>query len=213
MEIIYRGAEAILYLDYFEGKKVLVKERIEKKYRIEEIDKKLRKVRTRKEVNLLREARSIGIATPQVLFVDEKNHKIIMEFIEGVRLKEFLNSARKEEIEKVCFEVGKAIGKLHSSGIVHGDLTTSNMILKDDKIYFLDFSLGDFSKRIEDFGVDLNLLYEAIKSAHFKVLKLCWDNIVKGYKKEYKDAEKVLKKVEEIERRARYMERKNKGKE
>ncbi|MEM5843897.1 MAG: KEOPS complex kinase/ATPase Bud32 [Candidatus Aenigmatarchaeota archaeon] len=213
MEIIYKGAEAILYLDFLEGKKVIVKERIEKKYRIEEIDKKLRKLRTRKEVSLLREARSIGVATPQVLFVDEENHKIIMEFIEGVRLKEFLNSARKEEIEKVCFEVGKAIGKLHSSGIVHGDLTTSNMILKDDKIYFLDFSLGDFSKRIEDFGVDLNLLYEAIKSAHFKVLKLCWDNIVKGYKKEYKDAEKVLKKVEEIERRARYMERKNKGKE
>ncbi|MEM7825652.1 MAG: KEOPS complex kinase/ATPase Bud32 [Candidatus Aenigmatarchaeota archaeon] len=207
MEIIYRGAEAILYLDFFEGKKVLIKERIEKKYRIGEIDKKLRKLRTRKEVNLLREARSIGVATPQVFFVDEENHKIIMELIEGTRLKEFLNSAKKEEIEKVCFELGKQVGKLHSSGIVHGDLTTSNMILKEGKIYFIDFSLGEFSRRIEDFGVDLNLLFEALKSTHFKILKLCWNNIVKGYKKEYKDAEKVLKRVEEIEKRARYMER------
>ncbi len=213
MQIIYRGAEAIIYLDNFEGKKVLVKERIEKKYRIKEIDEKLRKLRTRKEVNLLREARSVGVETPQVFFVDEKNHKIIMEFIDGIRIKEFLNSAKKEEIEKICFEIGRLIGRLHSSGIVHGDLTTSNMILKDGKIYFLDFSLGDFSRRIEDFGVDLNLLYEALKSTHFKILKLCWDNIVKGYKKEYKNAEEVLKKVEEIEKRARYMERKNKGKE
>ncbi|MCS7105719.1 MAG: KEOPS complex kinase/ATPase Bud32 [Candidatus Aenigmarchaeota archaeon] len=210
MEIIYRGAEAILYLDFIEGEKVLVKERIEKKYRIKEIDEKLRKSRTRKEVNLLREARSVGIATPQVFLVDEKNHKIVMEFIEGIRLKEFLNQAKKEEIEKVCFELGREIGKLHSSGIAHGDLTTSNIILKENKLYFIDFSLGEFSRRIEDFGIDLNLLYEALKAAHFKILKLCWDNIVKGYKKEYKNAEEVLRKVEEIEKRARYMERKNK---
>ncbi|MGC8812268.1 MAG: KEOPS complex kinase/ATPase Bud32 [Candidatus Aenigmatarchaeota archaeon] len=213
MEIVYRGAEAIFYLDSFEGKKVLVKERIEKKYRIKEIDEKLRKFRTRKEVSLLREARSVGVATPQVFFVDEKNHKIIMEHLEGIRLKEFLNSAKEKEIEKVCFKIGELIGKLHSSGIVHGDLTTSNMILKDDKIFFIDFSLGDFSKRVEDFGVDLNLLFEALKSTHFKILKLCWDNIVKGYKKEYKNADKVLKRVEEIEKRARYMERENKRKE
>jgi len=89
-------------------------------------------------------------------------------------------------------------------------LTTSNIILKDDQIYFIDFGLGFFSRRIEDQGMDLNLLFEALKSTHFKILSLCWENIVKGYKQEYKYAEQVLKRVEEIEARARYVERKAK---
>lgn len=207
MDIISRGAESIIYLDNFEDQKVLVKERIKKNYRIEQIDKKLRKQRTREETKLLTEARKCGVATPKILHVDEANCKIIMEFIDGTRIKEFLNIADKKTIEKICFEIGKSIGKLHSSRIVHGDLTTSNMILKNDKIYFIDFGLGEFSNRIEDFGVDLNLLYEALRSTHFKILKICWNNIIKGYKKEYKDAEKVLKKMEEIEKRARYAER------
>jgi len=207
MEVICKGAESLIYMSEYEGKKVLVKERIKKSYRIKEIDEKLRKERTRREVNLLRRAREISVSTPQVLHVDEKNHKIIMEFIDGIRIKEFLNSANEDKIKKVCFEIGKLIGKLHSNKIVHGDLTTSNMILKDGKIYFIDFSLGNFSTRIEDFGVDLNLLYEALKSTHFKILDVCWNSIANGYKTEFKDAEKVFRKMEEIEKRARYMER------
>jgi Kae1-associated kinase Bud32 len=208
MEIIYRGAESILYLDTFEDQQVLVKERIKKNYRIDQIDQELRKARTRKEVKLLTEARKIGIATPKILHVDEANNKISMEFISGKRIKELFYSSDKKTIEKCCFEIGKAIGKLHSIGIVHGDLTTSNMILKDDNIYFIDFGLGEFSRRIEDQGVDINLLLEALKSTHFKILNLCWSNILKGYRQEYKGAEQTLKKVDEIERRARYSERK-----
>jgi Kae1-associated kinase Bud32 len=207
MKIICRGAESVIYLDKFEGKEVIVKERIKKNYRIDQIDNKLRKIRTKKEVRLLTEARKVGVPTPQILYVDDVNYKIIMENIVGQRIKELLYTADKKTISKICFEIGKLVGKLHSSGIVHGDLTTSNMILKNDQIFFIDFGLGEFSKRIEDQGVDLNLLYEALKSTHFKILKLCWENIVKGYKKEYKNAEQVLKKIEEIEKRARYMER------
>ena len=207
MQIIKQGAEAILYLDEFEGQQVLVKERIKKRYRVEQIDIKLRKTRTKKEVRLLTEARKCGVSTPKILNVDEINHKIIMEYIDGERIKELLNISDRKTIEKVCYDIGKAIGKLHNSGIFHGDLTTSNMILKNNQIYFIDFGLGEFSKRIEDQGVDLNLLSEALKSTHFKILKPCWNNIIKGYKEEYNKSEEVLKKIEEIEKRARYMER------
>jgi len=207
MEILYRGAESILYKDVFEDQEVLVKDRIKKGYRIDQIDKELRKTRTRKEVKLLTDARKIGVMTPKILHVDETKSKIIMEFISGERIKELLFTADKKTIEKCCFEIGKTIGKLHSAGIVHGDLTTSNMILKDEKMYFIDFSLGEFSKRIEDQGVDLNLLLEALKSTHFKILKICWDNILKGYKQEYIRAEEVLMKIDEIEKRGRYAER------
>jgi Kae1-associated kinase Bud32 len=207
MQIIKRGAEAVLYLDNFENQKVLVKERIKKSYRIDQIDQKLRKERTRKEVKLLTEARKVGVGTPKIFHVDEQNSKIIMEFVDGTRIKELFYTTDKKTIEKLCLEIGNQIGKLHSIGIVHGDLTTSNMILKDDKIYFIDFGLGEFSRRIEDQGVDLNLLQEALKSTHFKILNLCWSNILKGYEKEYKNAKQVLMKIEEIEKRARYVER------
>lgn len=207
MQIIYRGAESIVYLLDFDGKKAIAKERIKKAYRIKEIDEMIRKTRTRKEVKLLKEARACGVPTPQVFQVDEKNCKIIMENVDGKRVKELIEEGKIEEIKNVCFEIGRMIGKLHSSGIVHGDPTTSNIIWKDGKPYFIDFGMGEFSRRIEDQGVDMNLLFEAIKSTHFKVLKLCWENIIKGYSKEYKFSNNVLKKVEEIEKRGRYMER------
>lgn len=207
MQILYRGAESIIYKDEFEGSKCLVKERIQKKYRLDQIDSELRKTRTRKEVKLLNEARKFGVNTPAVLHVDENKSKIVMELVEGTRMKEYLNSASDSDVKKICVDIGKVVGKLHANGIVHGDLTTSNMILKDGKIFLIDFGLGEFSKRIEDQGVDLNLLQEAFKSTHYKILNLVWENILKGYKQEYTNADEVLRKVEEIEKRARYAQR------
>jgi len=213
MQILYRGAESIIYLDSFEGQKALVKERIKKNYRIAQIDEKLRKERTNHEVKLIRDARSVGVPTPQILGVDKTNYKIVMEFIDGERIKEFLNHADEKETSDVCKQIGRSIAKLHKRNIIHGDLTTSNMILQNGtgKIYFIDFGLGGYSKRAEDKGVDLKLLYEAIKAAHYKILKLCWRTIVEGYRKEYgkeyKNAEEVIRKIEEIEGRVRYAKR------
>lgn len=202
-EIIKRGAEAILYLE--DG--MLVKERIKKSYRIESIDKKLREERTRKEVKIISDCRRIGINVPKVFSVDEKNFKIIMEFIDGKVLKEILNSLDKNEVEKICFNIGKDVGKMHSYNIIHGDLTTSNMIFKDCKIYFIDFGLASYSNRIEDRAVDLHLFYEALKSVHYEVLDICWKSFLNGYRSEYKEAEKVLNRLEELEKRGRYIKK------
>jgi len=207
MHIIKRGAEAILYIDEYDGQKVLVKERVKKSYRIAQIDEKIRKTRTKKEVKLMTSARSCSVMTPKILAVDENGYKIIMEHVDGKTVKELFYSADRKTVANISKEIGRLIGKLHNAGIVHGDLTTSNMIVAKDSIYFIDFGLGEFSKRIEGQGVDLNLLAEALKSTHFKLFKLCWSNIVKGYKQEYKFADDVLEKVDEIEKRARYAKR------
>jgi len=207
MKLIKQGAEAKLFLSTKDGQKILVKDRIKKNYRIPQIDEKIRKNRTSQEFNLLSEARRNRVPTPKILDVDKKNYKIIMEFIDGGRVKELLNKSDTKTAERLCFEIGKLIGKLHTADIIHGDLTTSNMILKDDKIYFIDFGLGFFSKKIEDQGTDLRLLHEALKSTHYEILNICWKNIIKGYKKEYSKADQVLNRVSEIEKRARYMER------
>ncbi len=203
MEIIKRGAEAILYLE----KESLVKERIKKSYRLPQIDTELRRGRTRREAKLLSDARRCGVNTPTIVSVDEKNSKITMEYIDGERLKEFLNETNDKNREKTAEDVGKAVGTLHKQGIVHGDLTTSNMILKDGEIYLIDFGLGEFTKRIESLAVDLSVMKEAFKSTHFKHLNLLWDSFIKGYKQTNNNFNKVLEALDNIEKRGRYVKR------
>jgi len=203
MKIIKRGAEAILYLEDSH----LVKERVKKNYRLAQIDDRLRKLRTRKEARLLSEAKRAGVETPNMFSVDENGFKITMEFIDGKRLKEFLNETDDDNRDKTAEMVGRSVGLLHKHGIVHGDLTTSNMILKDDKIYFIDFGLGDFSKRVENQAVDLSVLREAFKSTHFKYLNILWESFVKGYKQTNNNFNKVLYTLNDIEKRGRYVKR------
>jgi Kae1-associated kinase Bud32 len=203
MKIIKRGAEAILYLD----NEHLVKERIKKSYRLPQIDIELRKNRTKREAKLLSEARRCGVNTPKIVSVDEENSKILMDYIDGKRLKEFLNETNDENREKAAEEIGKSVGLLHKHGIVHGDLTTSNMILKNDNIYFIDFGLGEFTKRTESLAVDLSVLKEAFKSTHFKHLNLLWNSFIKGYKQTNDNFNKVLNTLDDIEKRGRYVKR------
>jgi len=203
MKIIKRGAEAVLYLE----DNSLVKERVKKGYRLPEIDSELRKNRTRKEAKLISEARRCGVETPKIISIDEKNCKIVMDFIDGKRLKEFFNETSDGRRGEIAENLGKKTGLLHKNGIVHGDLTTSNMILKDDKIYFIDFGLGEFSKRIEDLATDLSVLREAFKSTHFKYLNLLWQSFIKGYKQTNDKSKEVLESLDEIEKRGRYVKR------
>ena len=203
IKIIKRGAEAVLYLENNQ----LVKERVKKNYRLKEIDEKLRKLRTRKEAKLLNEAKRVGVETPRIFSIDEKGFKIVMEFVDGERLKEFLNETDDKNRKGAAEEIGKAVGILHKSGIVHGDLTTSNMILRDDKIFFIDFGLGDFSNRIEDLATDLSVLKEAFKSTHFKYLDILWESFIKGYKLTNDKFNKVLDTLNDIEKRGRYVKR------
>jgi len=206
-KIIARGAEAILYKEKIDGQEALVKERIRKSYRLPQIDSELRLQRTRREARLLSEARRCGILTPKVFSVDEKGCKIVMEFIKGKMLKVLFNEASEKEAADIAKETGGQIALLHLGGIIHGDLTTSNMILSEGKIYFVDFGLGEVSQRIEDFATDLSVLKEAIKSTHFRRLDVLWKSVEKGYKSSNPNAEAVFRRMEAIEKRGRYSKR------
>jgi tRNA A-37 threonylcarbamoyl transferase component Bud32 len=82
-------------------------------------------LRTRGEARLLEKAGKL-IDVPKVLKVDEKNKEIDMEFIDGEKLSDKLDSMKNWQ--EVCLAIGENIAKLHDAGIIHGDLTTSNMI-------------------------------------------------------------------------------------
>ncbi len=204
--VIAQGAEAILKKNDF-----LTKERIKKSYRIPELDIKLRKKRTRSEANLLREASRIGIAAPKVL--DQTDFTIKMEFIAGSRVKEALN---KDNCNQIAEKIGSTIATLHNYNIIHGDLTTSNMILKSTnktdeqfelQLFLIDFGLGFFSHKTEDKAIDLYLLREALESTHFDIMEETWNAVLKSYRKGYKDSDKVIKTLSAIEKRGRYKKR------
>jgi len=113
------------------------------------------------------------------------------------------------EKQRLCRHIGTLIGQLHTHGIVHGDLTTSNMILTPfNKIFLVDFGLGEYSEELEIRGVDLHLMKRALQSTHHKSAKQCFEAIMNGYAKTVgkETAAKVLGKIHEIEHRGRYVE-------
>ena len=199
-KILSQAAEAIIYLD--EDKNEVVKDRIEKGYRIKVLDEKIRKLRTRGEGKLLEKAGKI-IAIPKVSKVDEKLKKIHMEFIDGMKLSQTLDDFPLEAQKKICRKIGESVQKLHSKDIIHGDLTTSNMILKDEKIYFIDFGLGFISRRDEDKAVDLHVLKQALEARHFKHWKDLFHEVIEGYDIN-RETGKVLEQLKKVEMRGRY---------
>ena len=196
-KIIQHGAEALIILE-----ENIIKRRIKKSYRISEIDEKIRKQRTRSEAKLLEKAHKI-IATPKVIDVNEKTKEIVMEFIDGKRISEFLNHFTKKHQLKVCRQIGEEVAKLHNLNIIHGDLTTSNMILKGNEIYFIDFGLGFISHKYEDKAVDLYLLREALEAKHFENWELLIEEVFNGYKNS-KDSKIVFERLKMVEKRGRY---------
>jgi len=198
-KIIGRGAEAIIYLEDDKIKK----NRISKGYRHPDLDKKIIKRRTKAETKILKLARDI-VPTPNVFDTYEKN-EILMEMIVGDKLAETLDDYELKKQKKVLKQIGTSVALLHKAGIIHGDLTTSNMILKDNKVYFIDFGLGFLNGKYEDKGVDVHLLKQALEAKHFKNWKVLFTEFEKAYKKiEPLESEKVFTRLNKIEKRGRY---------
>lgn len=202
-KIVEKGAEANIYTGNWLNHETFVKQRIPKSYRISEIDHRLRKKRTKKEAKLLSEAKMCEVKTPIIYDIDRKKHALVLEKIEGKIIKDIFEDASLDEIKVISRKIGENIAKLHNCGIIHGDLTTSNLILKDNSIVFIDFGLGKNSDLVEDKGVDLLVFKKAIGGIHYKIADLCFTEILKGYETA-DDYEEVAKKIDEIEGRRRY---------
>ena len=177
-----RGAEAVLDECEIIGMKALVKRRISKKYRLREIDEKLRKERTRSEARLLHKAKIAGVGCPTVLQVDD--FEIFMSFLDG---------KRPDMDAAECKEAGEILAKLHEADIIHGDYTPANLI-SDGKISVIDFGLGFVSKGIEDKAVDVFTMMRAVDEK---------DAFIDGYKA-YSKSDSVLKRLKKVEQRVRY---------
>ena len=198
MNLISRGAEANIY----KKEDIVLKERIKKSYRIAELDEKMRTQRTRHEEKLLITAKKIGVLVPEVL--KKEKYSIEMQFIDGARLK---NTFDKENLPELAKKIAVSVALLHKNDMIHGDLTTSNMMMHEGNVYFIDFGLGFFSKAYEDKAVDLHLFEEALVSTHGGEAKKFFEMFLEAYRKSYPECEKVLKRLDAIRDKGRYVHR------
>src|SRR3990167_9256914 len=206
-KIIQLGAEAEIILK----NKFIIKRRVPKSYRLKELDEKIRKLRTRSESKILEKASKI-IPVPEVIKADENKKEIILEFIDGRKLSDFLDKFQLKKQKEICVEIGSNIAKLHDTDIIHGDLTTSNMICDSaslhthrSRIFFIDFGLGFISHKIEDKAVDLHLLKQALTSSFPLLSKDVFNKILDGYK-ESKNYNEVIERLKKVEKRGHYKE-------
>jgi len=206
LKLIRKGAEAHIYKGKWLGRPVVIKHRVPKAYRHPELDKVIRARRTAREAQALRKAKEAGVPTPVIYLVDLATATIIMELVQGKRLKELV--AELGEASLPFFrELGRLTGRLHKAGLIHNDLTTSNVIAAPDgSLIMLDFGLSEFSVELEKRGVDIHLFRRVLESTHHKVAKDAWEAFVEGYKAEFGPrADEVVERAREIELRGRYV--------
>ena len=193
---LFKGAEASIFLD---GTRI-TKQRFVKSYRIPEIDLPLRKKRTKREAKVLRTLQGV-IPVPKLLpFSDREDSdislmRLFMEYINGLALRDVLRHNNYTYYGKI---LGEQLATMHNVDIIHGDLTTSNMLVSEDngKLYFIDFGLSFFSIKIEDKAVELHLLRQALESKHSEMWSELFSVVLKAYKKNARDAKQIMKRFE-----------------
>lgn len=208
MKLLRKGAEACLYRDSYLGFEVVRKQRVPKAYRNSELDREIRTGRTVLEGRLLSEAKRTGVPTPAIYQIDTEAATLVIEYLPGTTLRDSISSMTKPRMVNAFEQFGEYVAQLHNGGIVHGDLTTSNVIVNGgDDLSILDFGLGDFSSELEARGVDLHLLLRTLESSHHTIHTDAWSSFQKGYRRKYTGKpDQVMEKVREIRRRGRYVE-------
>lgn len=198
----YVGAEAALSRGDCLGLPAVYKVRLPKAYRHPELDAVIRAERTRSEALLLHEAARAGVRVPRVLDVDLPQATLTLEAIEGKRLRERIDED-PARAPALCREFGRLIGQLHRAGLVHGDLTTANVLVQPTGLVLLDFGLASRATDVEERGVDLHLAERTITSSHPGHEELT-EAVRAGYAEVAEDAARVFERVGEIRGRGRY---------
>ncbi len=192
MELISQGAEAQIFR---KDEQTLTKIRNPKTYRLDILDKEIRNFRTKREFKILQTLSAKNVNVPKPFKIYEKEYMFDFEYLNGIMLKTILN-------ENLLFKAFDEIIKMHNLNIIHYDLTTLNMINKDNKVYIIDFGLGVFSTKSENKAEDLNLFFNCIKNEHapFYHLKPQLEQV---YIKNAIDGNNTIIKLRNIEKRGR----------
>lgn len=228
--LITQGAEGRLYKTTYlvPDLACALKYRPPKPWRHPVLDQRLTRHRILSEARILAKCRRDGLRVPAVYAIDETAGVLMLEWIAGVPVRVAINErlgdrtegiAQDERLKGLMRRIGAAVGKMHKIGIVHGDLTTSNMMLSpfpdsaanghadddaklDGEVVIIDLGLGSGSIADEDRAVDLYVLERALGSTHPRA-ECLFDEALAAYRESFKQAPIALKKLEEVRMRGR----------
>lgn len=205
-KLVYRGAEADIFLGSWRSRKAIFKVRKRLPYRLEALDLEIRNQRTLREAEMLHRVKAAGVPSPYLYFLDAPGSTLVMEYVPGPRMKEAVGSLPNSEAMSLFRELGSDAARVHKAGIMHGDLTTSNVLVRDGRLVFIDFGLSVYSNRLEDHAVDMRLIKETITGAHPDLAPKALAALFEGY--EAVAGERLhratLGQLRAIERRGRY---------
>lgn len=207
--LIKQGAEARVFESTFVGRRSIIKERFSKKYRHPVLDSKLTLKRLNAEARCMTKARRLGVCTPVLYAVDPILYTLTFEYVEGCSVKDILleigsNGGDSKRLSDIAMQIGVAIGKLHDGGLIHGDLTTSNMLIRSgtNELVLIDFGLSFTSTIPEDKAVDLYVLERALLSMHSSCGNLM-ELILASYRKTSKQWSSTSNKLAQVRQRGR----------
>ncbi len=198
--INHKGAEADIIETSWDNNEAIIKNRVSKSYRTKELDDKLRLERTKEEAKLLHDAKKVGVNTPYIYSIDLENYNIIMEKINAIELQEEILTNNLSNLKELFGNIGVTVKKMHDGGIIHGDLTTANILIKDKSPILIDFGLGKYSNLLEDYGTDLLVFKKSLTT----IIPEESEKLFTWFLNAYND-ENVVKKIDEIEKRGRYL--------
>ena len=206
--ILAKGAESDILEKSYLGEDAILKKRVSKSYRVKEIDNKIRKMRTKIESKLISDIKTCGVKSPVLFDVNLEDESILMEKIHGNLVKDIMDSLSSEDRFNLAKKIGYNIGLMHNKDIIHGDITSSNMMVDDEgNFVFFDFGLGSYSDLVEDKATDLLVLKKSFQSIDYEIANETFDWILDGYIDSYEDdlnKNMILNKIKEIESRGRY---------
>lgn len=199
--ISFKGAEADIHESLWDDNKAIIKHRIKKNYRNSILDDKLRLERTKEESKLIADCKNHNIKTPFIYSIDLNNYDIIEEKVDGDSLHDIIvNVDNYDNLEEIFNLIGQDVLNMHNNDIIHGDLTTSNILIKNNEPVFIDFGLGKYSNLIEDRGTDLLVFKKSLTTLVPDYYKKLFNYFLDGYADE-----NIVKKINEIESRGRYL--------
>ena len=221
--LLFQGAEAKIYLlkdpnNLSNNGQFLLKQRFCKKYRHSELDKKLTTKRITQECRSLLKCHKLGIKVPIVYLSDLSEKVIMMEYLHDyISLRNFLESCDKcESVLKILSkDVASLIVKLHDNSVIHGDLTTCNLLVKQKEPEFstenmngtfsvvpIDFGLSSVSESSEDKAVDLYVLERAINTTHAGIEQF-FEDMLTNYFEISKFGHSIKTRLEDVRARGR----------
>lgn len=228
--LVTQGAEGRLYQTSYLDRAVpcALKYRPPKPWRHPTLDARLTRHRILSEARILARCRREGVRVPAVYALDEAAGWLMLEWIPGLPVRARINEALgartaagtpgastvqdNAALRSLMTRIGAAIGGMHRVGVVHGDLTTSNMMLRpagedgagplDGEIVIIDLGLASGSTLPEDRAVDLYVLERAFASTHPRA-ECIFADVLEAYKASFAQAPAVLKRLEDVRMRGR----------